>query len=122
MKNSPLILLVNDDGVFSPGLRFLIKICKKIGRVSVVAPAKDQSGRSHAITVDEKIHYKKIESNDMYSEYSCSGTHVDCVKLAGDKAVRWWKRLSPCFNNPNWDEKLKNFVRVLPIAYNQILH
>jgi len=37
---------------------------------------------------------------------------VDCVKLAGDKAVRWWKRLSPCFNNPNWDEKLKRQEKV----------
>ena len=87
MKNSPLILLVNDDGIFSPGLRFLIKICKKIGRVCVVAPDKEQSGRSHAITVDQKITFKKIECSALYSEYSCSGTPVDCVKLSIDKIL-----------------------------------
>lgn len=87
MKKKPLILLVNDDGIFSPGLRCLIKICKKIGRVFVVAPNKEQSGRSHAITVDEKITFKKIESSELYCEYSCSGTPVDCVKLAINKLL-----------------------------------
>ncbi len=87
MKKDPLILLVNDDGIFSPGLRFLIQICKNIGRVCVVAPDKEQSGRSHAITVDEQISFKKIESSELYSEYSCSGTPVDCVKLAINKLL-----------------------------------
>ena len=87
MKQKPLILLVNDDGIFSPGLRFLINVCKRIGKVCVVAPDKDQSGRSHAITVDEKISFKKIESSELYSEYSCTGTPVDCVKLALNKLL-----------------------------------
>ena len=87
MKSFPLILLVNDDGIFSPGLRFLIKICKKIGRVCVVAPNKEQSGKSHAITVDQKITFKKIACSELYSEYSCSGTPVDCVKLAIKKLL-----------------------------------
>ena len=82
MKKKPLILLVNDDGILSPGLRFLIKLCKKIARVYVVAPTQDRSGRSHAITVEEKITFKKIIKSEFYSEYSCSGTPVDCVKLA----------------------------------------
>ena len=55
MKKKHTILLVNDDGIFSPGLRFLIKICKKVGKVLVVAPDKNQSGMSHAITVDKEI-------------------------------------------------------------------
>ncbi len=42
MKSKQLILLVNDDGIFSPGLRFLINVCKRIGRVCVVAPNKEQ--------------------------------------------------------------------------------
>lgn len=85
MKQKPLILLVNDDGVLSPGLRFLINVCKKIARVYVVAPDKDQSGRSHAITVDNKIILKEIKNGEIYSEFSCSGTPVDCVKLAVKK-------------------------------------
>ncbi len=87
MKQKPLILLVNDDGIFSPGLRFLINVCKRIGKVCVVAPDKEQSGRSHAITVDEKISFKKIESSELYAEYSCTGTPVDCVKLALNKLL-----------------------------------
>ncbi len=87
MKSKPLILLVNDDGIFSPGLRFLINVCKRIGRVCVVAPNKEQSGRSHAITVDEIINFKKIKSSNLYCEYSCSGTPVDCVKLAINKLL-----------------------------------
>jgi len=85
MKQKPLILLVNDDGFFSPGLRFLINVCKKIARVYVVAPDKEQSGRSHAITVDNKIILKEIKNSEIYSEFSCSGTPVDCVKLAVKK-------------------------------------
>ena len=99
MKNKPLILLVNDDGIFSPGLRFLISICKKIARVCVVAPDKERSGRSHAITVDEKISFKKIKVTEMYSEFSCSGTPVDCVKLAINKLCK--KRPDLCISGIN---------------------
>jgi len=99
MKKDPLILLVNDDGIFSPGLRFLIQICKNIGRVCVVAPDKEQSGRSHAITVDQQISFKKIESSELYSEYSCSGTPVDCVKLAINKLLN--ERPALCISGIN---------------------
>ena len=82
------ILLVNDDGIFSPGLRFLIKICKKIGKVLVVASEQNQSGMSHAITVDKEIKINKLESSKNYEEYSCSGTPVDCVKIATKKILK----------------------------------
>ena len=58
------ILITNDDGIFSPGLRFLVKISKKIGRVFLIAPDKEQSGRSHAITVDTKITVNKIKNTN----------------------------------------------------------
>ena len=88
MKKKYTILLVNDDGIFSPGLRFLIKICKKIGKVLVVAPEQNQSGMSHAITVDKEIKINKLESSKNYEEYSCSGTPVDCVKIATKKILK----------------------------------
>ena len=88
MNKKPLILLVNDDGIFSPGLRFLINICKNIARVCIVAPNQERSGRSHAITVNEKISFKDIKISEDYSEFSCSGTPVDCVKLAINKLCK----------------------------------
>lgn len=81
----PLILVTNDDGITAPGLRMLISIMKKIGDVFVVAPDSPQSGMGHAITLDSTLYSKKMKidlDTDGISEYSCSGTPADCVKLA----------------------------------------
>ena len=45
------ILLTNDDGVFAPGLRALRKELMRLGDVTVVAPALEQSGVAHSITL-----------------------------------------------------------------------
>jgi len=82
----PKILITNDDGVHAPGLRKLIEIIKPLGEVVVVAPDKPQSGMGHAITVSTPLRLKLIKKEKDYSEYSCNGTPVDCVKLA-EKAV-----------------------------------
>ncbi|MBS9774671.1 MAG: 5'/3'-nucleotidase SurE [Tenacibaculum sp.] len=83
MKNKPLILVTNDDGITAPGIRTLIKVMNTIGNVVVVAPDSPQSGMGHAITVDNVLHCNPIkidEGNQI--EYSCSGTPADCVKMA----------------------------------------
>ncbi len=77
----PLILVINDDGVKAPGIRFLINIVKQYGDVVVMAPNKAQSGMAHAITIDTPLRIKEIENTQHYKEYSCNGTPVDCVKL-----------------------------------------
>ena len=51
----PLILVVNDDGITANGIRNLIKIMNDFGDVVVVAPDSPQSGKSHAITLEETI-------------------------------------------------------------------
>jgi 5'-nucleotidase len=76
------ILITNDDGVFAPGIRFLIDIAKEFGDIVVVAPDKPQSGTGHAITFADPLRIKCIEESENYVEYSCSGTPVDCVKMA----------------------------------------
>ena len=82
----PLILVVNDDGINAPGIRKLISIMNDIGDVVVVAPDSPQSGQGHAITIDSVIHCDKIIIDDgPQLEYACSGTPVDCVKLAFNK-------------------------------------
>ena len=83
----PFILLVNDDGILAPGLRFLATILKEDADVLVIAPDKEQSGKSHAISVDQKVKVKKVKELKGYTEYTCSGTPVDCVKIAMHKLV-----------------------------------
>lgn len=78
----PLILVTNDDGITAPGIRTLINIAKEFGEVYVVAPDSPQSGMGHAVTLNKAIFCNEIESLSEVKEYSCSGTPVDCVKLA----------------------------------------
>ncbi|WP_348813000.1 5'/3'-nucleotidase SurE [Flavobacterium maritimum] len=88
-KNTPLILVTNDDGVQAPGIRALIAVMSEIGEVVVVAPDKPQSAMGHAITINSTLYLNKIsKDNDIITEYSCSGTPVDCVKLAVNEILK----------------------------------
>jgi 5'-nucleotidase len=78
----PKILVTNDDGVFAPGIKHLTSIAKQFGDVIVVAPDKPQSGMGHAITINSTLHLQKTHYHDVAQEFSCSGTPVDCVKMA----------------------------------------
>ena len=83
MQKRPLILVVNDDGITAPGIRKLIAIASELGEVMVVAPDSPQSGMGHAITVNSTLFLNPVSDSDPnLLEYSCSGTPVDCVKLA----------------------------------------
>ena len=83
MVDRPLILVTNDDGITAPGLRYLIDIMNELGEVVVVAPEGPQSGMGHAITINSTLRCDRINiDNGPQTEYSCSGTPVDCVKLA----------------------------------------
>lgn len=86
MKNTPLILVTNDDGITAPGLRMLISIMRNIGRVVVMAPDKPQSGMGHAVTIQSPLRIHEIAKEPDYEEYSCNGTPADCVKL-GQKVI-----------------------------------
>lgn len=82
-KKKPLILVTNDDGITAPGVRKLIEIMNTIGDVVVVAPDSPQSGMGHAITVNNVLHCNPITVDEgPQIEYGCSGTPVDCVKMA----------------------------------------
>lgn len=79
----PLILVCNDDGITAPGVRVLIRLMNQLGEVVVVAPDSPQSGTGHAITLNSTLRCDEITLDDgPQREYSCSGTPVDCVKLA----------------------------------------
>lgn len=83
----PTILITNDDGITSPGIRALVEAVKDLGKVVVVAPDKPQSGMGHAITIGQPL---RLQPSHVFGEieaYSTSGTPVDCVKLAVDKIL-----------------------------------
>ncbi|MEZ4854279.1 5'/3'-nucleotidase SurE [Flavobacterium sp.] len=83
MPKRPLILITNDDSIVSPGIRTLIEVMKSIGDVVVVAPDSPQSAMGHAITINNTLHIDKVNLDpEIEHEYSCSGTPVDCVKMA----------------------------------------
>jgi 5'-nucleotidase len=84
-KESPLILVTNDDGITAPGIRALVEAALPLGKVVVVAPDKPQSGMGHAITLGQHLRLTKVPYMDGVEAYACSGTPVDCVKLAVDK-------------------------------------
>jgi len=87
MKTKPLILITNDDGFSAPGIRALVNATKSLGEIVIVAPDKPQSGMGHAITVDATLHINEIEIEGVKG-YSCSGTPVDCVKIAVSKILK----------------------------------
>ena len=78
----PTILVVNDDGITAPGIKSLIEVMQEIGNVVVVAPDGPQSGMGHAITIGKPLRFDKVDLYSGVEMYKCSGTPVDCVKLA----------------------------------------
>jgi len=77
------ILLTNDDGVAAPGIRALHKELQKLGGVTVIAPALEQSGVGHSITLLNPLVVKPVDGEDGQSlGYSVEGSPADCVKLA----------------------------------------
>ena len=89
-KKRPLILVINDDGINAPGIRALIEVMNTLGDVCVVAPDSPQSGMGHAITINDALYCNsiKVRKGDTHREYSCSGTPVDCVKIAINEILK----------------------------------
>lgn len=83
----PLILVCNDDGITAPGITYLVKILKQFGDIAVIAPDKPQSGMGHAITINSTLRINSTNYHDVLIEYSCSGTPVDCIKMAINKIL-----------------------------------
>ncbi|MBS1918964.1 MAG: 5'/3'-nucleotidase SurE [Bacteroidetes bacterium] len=86
-KPKPVILITNDDGVTAPGIQNLVEAVKDLGKIVVVAPDKPQSGMGHAITIGQPLRLHKMQREDNIETWSCTGTPVDCVKLAVDKIL-----------------------------------
>jgi 5'-nucleotidase len=72
------ILVTNDDGIHADGLRALAKALRPLGTVTVIAPDREQSAASHALTLHRPLRIKKVEDGVL----SVDGTPTDCVLLA----------------------------------------
>lgn len=82
MTNKPLILISNDDGYHSPGIKKLVDIVSTLGDVLVCAPESARSGYSCAFSAAEFLRLKQRKNIGDAVVWSCTGTPVDCVKMA----------------------------------------
>ncbi len=77
------ILLTNDDGVYAPGLRALRAELLDLGEVTVVAPATEQSGVGHSITLLTPLLVQEVlDDRNRFLGWAVEGRPADCVKLA----------------------------------------
>ena len=81
-KHKPLILISNDDGYSAKGINELAKTLAGLGDIVVMAPDGPRSGASAAITSEFPVRYYKVKEEEGLTVYKCTGTPVDCVKLA----------------------------------------
>src|ERR1700754_1945947 len=111
MKSTkPTILVVNDDGITAPGIKALMDAMSEIGRIVVVAPDSPQSGMGHAITIGSPLRLDRDEVYDGIEAYRCSGTPVDCVKVAVNKIFKG-KKPDLCVSGIN--HGLNNSINIL---------
>lgn len=72
------ILCSNDDGIFAAGLDVLVRAASTLGDVTVVAPDREQSATSHALTLHRPLRPVKVGER----RHQVDGTPTDCVMLA----------------------------------------
>ena len=81
------ILVSNDDGVYSPGIRVLAEVATEYGEVRIVAPDVERSAAGHAITHSHPLSYRRTSIQGL-TAYRVNGTPADCVSLG---AYQWGK-------------------------------
>ncbi len=84
MKNKPLIVLTNDDGVSREGIQTLYALLREKYRVIVIAPEREKSAGGHALTIHKPLRLNHIRED----VYSVSGSPVDCINLAIKHVVK----------------------------------
>jgi 5'-nucleotidase len=76
------ILLTNDDGIYAPGLAAMERALARLGNVTVVAPAVEQSGVGHSITFLSPLMAAEAFDGERRRGWAVEGSPADCVKLA----------------------------------------
>ena len=85
-EKKKLILVVNDDGYEARGLEAMVEVAKSFGEVVVVTPDRAQSGKAHAVTMNEPLRLNLYKTVDGIPYWRTNGTPTDCMKL-GQKVV-----------------------------------
>lgn len=80
-----LILVSNDDGIFTDGIAILARKLREIGEVWVVAPDREQSATGHSLTLHRPLRAKPYRKET--NEYMVDGTPTDCVSLGANKLL-----------------------------------
>ena len=78
------IVVVNDDGWGTAGIRLLAREMTKLGKVTVIAPEGPRSGKGASISVETPMYLRRIEEHDLNGAevYVTNGTPADCIKIA----------------------------------------
>ncbi|CAN5514528.1 5'/3'-nucleotidase SurE [soil metagenome] len=100
------ILVTNDDGIYSPGIRALAHTARKFGEVFVVAPDVERSGAGHAITHTRPLSFRHT-TVDGLEGYRVDGTPADCVAVGlhqydGISVVLSGINMGPNLGNSMW--------------------
>ena len=82
------ILITNDDGIGAKGLSALVEMLRPYGVITVVAPKEAQSGMSGAVTITTPVRLFEYSREEGVTRYVCTGTPVDCVKIAMNQLFR----------------------------------
>ena len=82
--NMPKVLVTNDDGIDAHGLRILVDALSEHADVYVVAPADQQSGKSHSITFLREVTPQERDVKGAVAAWELDGTPADCVMWAID--------------------------------------
>ena len=82
MKKEKKILIVNDDGYKSEGLRILADWASRRGEITVCAPKNEQSGKSHGINIHDPFEARRVDLPFAAEVWSVDSTPADCVRFA----------------------------------------
>ncbi len=97
------ILVCNDDGIYSPGIRALAEVAAEFGDVRIVAPDVERSSMGHAITAHHPLTYRKTPIGD-FEAYRVNGTPADCVALGASQ----WSGVNVVLSGVNHGPNLGN--------------
>jgi 5'-nucleotidase len=97
------ILVTNDDGIYSPGIRALAQAAAHFGDVRVVAPDVERSAAGHSITAARPLSYKRTPLEG-FDAYRVDGTPADCVALGTHN----WEEVDVVLSGVNLGSNLGN--------------
>ena len=99
------LLLTNDDGVYSPGIRALAEVASRFGEVRIVAPDVEMSSAGHSITASRPLSYKRTPIAGVEA-FRVNGTPADCVALG----MHHWENVDVVLSGINLGSNLGNSI------------